>query len=238
MTTEPEFSESGAPIYRHQQRQGDLEPAAGDLAHMDRLVAHVEQHVGPVASVFHELLSDLVHLDVHMIEPAGERDYYTLFTTGMSERPMRAPADFPDGRFAEVLICLPPDWPLTQQAFEDESIYWPIRWLKMLARLPHQYDTWLFTGHTVPHGDPPTPFADNTDLCCALLQRPTLFGDEFPTLEIGPDQRIHLLTLVPLYREEMEFKLRHGLNALVERLDKAGVTELLDVRRVNVCREE
>lgn len=41
---------------------------------------------------------------------------------------------------AELAICLPPDWNLNSG---DECDYWPIRWLKMLARLPIEEKSWL-----------------------------------------------------------------------------------------------
>ena len=38
----------------------------------------------------------------------------------------------------------------------------------------------------------------------------------------------------PLYEEEMNLKLRAGAGALLDRLETAGVTELLDIERSNV----
>jgi Suppressor of fused protein (SUFU) len=237
MSTEPEFSESGAPIYRHKRTKHDYQGVAGNESRMAEIEAHVEKHIGKPAWVFHELVSDLVHVDVHIVEPTPERNYYTLFTTGMSDRPMTAPREVSDCRYAELLICLPPDWNLEQKDFDNEANFWPIRWLKILSRLPHQYNTWLFIGHTVPNGDPATSFADNTNLCCALLTTPALFDPDFLTLELK-DRQIHFLALVPIYAEEMEFKMRKGVNSLLDRFADAGVTELLDLTRVNVCETE
>lgn len=42
---------------------------------------------GVLAFVWHELVSDLVHLDVHVAEPTPARPYYTVVTSGMSDRP-------------------------------------------------------------------------------------------------------------------------------------------------------
>jgi len=235
MADEPERSGSGAPIWRHQSRKRDFEVATGDSESIKKIGEHLARHVGPVASVFHEIVSDLVHVDVHLVEPTPERNFYTLVTSGMSDRAMAAPEQYRDLRHAELLVCLPPTWQLTQEAFKDEANYWPVRWLKMLARLPHEYKTWLFASHTVPNGDPARPFAANTELCCALLLRPVLFGRAFRTLRIDDEKAVHFLALVPLHREEMEFKLNQGNDALVELLDAGDVTELLDVRRPNVC---
>jgi hypothetical protein len=175
-------------------------------------------------------------VDVHWIKPTSTRPYHTLVTTGMSDRPMQAPARAEAFRYAEVLICLPPEWQLSQADFEKEQWYWPVRWLKILARFPHEYDTWLGFGHTLPNGDPPQPFAPNTTLCCSLLLPPILAPEGFATFEIDSQRQVHFYALVPLYREEMEFKLQQGLEPLIERLDKAGVNELLNIRRKNVCR--
>ena len=84
----------------------------------------------------------------------------------------------------------------------------------MLARFPHEYDTWLWYGHSLPNGDPPQHFADNTDLCCALLLAPALVPEEFLALPVSADKTVHFFGLVPLYAEEVEFKLKHGADAL------------------------
>jgi suppressor of fused protein SUFU len=61
--------------------------------------------------------------------------------------------------YAELAICLPADWPLDQESFRDWSVPWPVRLLKQVARLPHEYGTWLGPWHSVPNGDPAVPYA-------------------------------------------------------------------------------
>jgi hypothetical protein len=41
-----------------------------------------------------------------------------------------------------------------------------------------------------------------------------------------------------LHAEEMDFKLKHGADPLVDRLVQAEVTEMLDVSRRNTCRKK
>lgn len=239
MASEPERSESGSPIYRHAPREREWEPAGGESA-LEQISDHIERHVGKIEMVYHELVSDLVHLDVHWIAPAPERNFHTLVTSGMSDRPMTVPEGCEELRYAELMLCLPPEWPMSRDStepFEDERNYWPIRWLKMLARLPHEYQTWLGPGHTVPNGDPPTPFAPNTELCCFIILRALTVPEEFYELRIHPEKTIQFWTAVPLYREEMEFKLKKGLDPLLDRLGAADVSEVLDVNRKNVCRK-
>jgi Suppressor of fused protein (SUFU) len=235
MTRPTEHSPGGSRVYRHEPQQRDVTLATGDLVTIQAVEAHVTRHIGPIKSTFHELVSDLVHIDVHIVEPSTSHPYYTLVTSGMSERPMTVPAGCEAWQFAELMLCLPASWPVSDSAFQDEANYWPVRWLKRLARLPHEYTTWLAPTHTIPNGDPAQPFSAKTQLCCALISQPIRFGPELLEIEVSPTKTVQLLSLVPLYREEMDYKLQRGCDALYERLDAAQVTELLDVRRKNTC---
>jgi hypothetical protein len=129
-------------IIRHGEER-PFELAVGGSEHIPALESHIEAHVGKVDWVFHELLSDAVHIDVHHVAPSTERRFHALVTTGMSDRPMSVPQGCEQFRFAELVVLLPPEWPASQDHFGDESVYWPVRFLKYLARLPHKYDTWL-----------------------------------------------------------------------------------------------
>jgi len=227
-----EESESGAPIYRHEDKDREFELAMGDSENIERISDHIERHIGPIDNIFHELISDLVHIDVHVVAPTETRPFYTLVTSGMSDKPMNAPKGLEDLRFAELMICLPPDWPMSQEAWKQhEDAYWPIYSLKFLARFPHEYQTWLWATHTVPNGDPPAPFAKNTELCCAMLMPPLTGGDQFNELRIDDHKTIHFFGIIPITRDEMEFKLKHGAEALIDGFERNQVSEILDPGR-------
>ena len=233
---EQETSPAGAEILRHQSRERDFEPPIGDESAIEEITAHIEQHLGPVDMVWHELISDLVHVDIHQVPPTDDRPFWTLVTTGMSDRPMTVPEGAEDYTYAEVMLCLPPDWKMSQQDFEDENNYWPIRLLKVLARLPHEYETWLGPGHTIPNGgEEDVPYADNTKFTCALILPPlALAPPEFAQLELD-DRTINFYGVWPLYPSEVDFKLNKGLDGLLDKLERNAVTELIDVNRVNAC---
>ena len=233
----PELSDSGNPIYRHKPREKPFEPAHGDIQHIQLIERHIEKHLGEPELVFHEIISDLVHIDIHIIPPRPERNFYTLVTTGMSARAMKVPEGLEELSYAELLVSLPPDWPLRQEDFKDERNYWPVRTLKMLSRMPHEYDTWLGEAHTIPNGDPPAPYAPNTKLCCAMLAPPLLVPDEFRELTVTPEMSINFYGVIPIYQEEMDLKLKRDAEALYDRFDRHKVSELLDVNRKNVAKK-
>lgn len=230
-----EQSESGAPIYRHEDRERDFEFAAGDSENIDRITEHIESHVGPVANVFHELLSDLVHIDIHIVEPTPERNCYTLVTSGMSDRAMSAPEEYSDLKFSELLIALPHDWPMSEDGWKDEANYWPIRMLKFLSRFPHEYQTWLWAMHTIPNGNPPEPFASNTEMNGVILLPPITLPDAFGELVIDAEKTIHFHSVIPLHPDEMDLKLQKGAEALFDGFDQHGVSEILDPNRKSVA---
>ncbi|MEO3945312.1 suppressor of fused domain protein [Gorillibacterium sp. CAU 1737] len=233
MSEPSEYSPSGQPIYRHQGRETEewRAPSYGREGWSEQIEAHFEKHIGKSEGVFHEILSDTIHVDVHVIPPSAERDYTVLFTTGMSYLPMTTPEELPDYRFAELMIALPSSWPLTDDAFQDENHYWPIRWLKILSRLPHEYETWLGPGHTVPNGDPAEPFASRTKLSGVMLMPPTLGGPAFPELKMDSGETLRIYNVLPLYTQEMDHKLRHGAEALMEKLEGPSYREVVDPNR-------
>ena len=232
-----EVSEGGSTIYRYEERASDLQLAIGDEENIEVISNHIEKHIGEVKMVFHELVSDLVHLDVHWVEATAERPWHTWVTSGMSDRKMKTPEGAEDCGYAELMICLPADWPISEEAFEDENNYWPMYWLKSLARFPHEYETWLFECHTLPNGDPPEQLAPNTKFNGWLLFLPVLAPEEFWELKINEEKTIHFLAIFPLYNAEMNFKLKHGAEALLEKFEQNGVTEVVDIKRKNTCKK-
>lgn len=235
MNTEDEFSDSGSRIYRYgEPRPGEWSRGDGEV--IDAVAAHVEAHVGPISWVYHEIASEYVHVDVHYVPPGPGRPFQTLVTSGMSERPMNTHGALEGERYAELMACLPPEWPVSEEAFKEERNYWPVGWLKYLARFPHMYDTWLGAGHSMPNGDPPEPLADDTALAAVLLLPSVLLPPTVHRLETPSGKTIDFLCLVPLYPEELELKLTKGTDALLELFDRHGVTELIRRDRVNVAR--
>jgi hypothetical protein len=227
-----EHSAGGSRIYRH----GDpREPTPYDQPlGWDAIEEHVARHLGPIETVYHELASEYVHLDVLLVPAHTGRPFHMLVTCGMSARPMTVPAGS-RARYAELVMGLPADWPLDEESWRDERHYWPVRALKQLARLPHAYGTFLGPGHTVPNGDPAEPYGPGTRLCCALIARPLTLpaGAEVLALEDGP---VDFYAVVPLHRDEMELKLAGGMDALVDRLDAAQIDEVLNPARPSCLR--
>ncbi len=247
--SEQEYSESGDPIYNYENlTPKEYTPALGDGENIEAISEHIEKHVGKVELVFHEIISDLVHIDVHWVKPSEDFPFHKLITSGMSDMPMHAPEGMEAFKYAELCILLPADWQLEgvekenetellndENNLEDENYYWPIRWLKIIARFPHEYDTWVWDGHSIPNGENAEPFADNTKLGCMILLPSVSLPESFFTLKINEEKTIHFFCLLPIYKEEMEFKLKKGVDALLEKMDEHKIIDVVQVDRKNTC---
>lgn len=241
--TPQEHSESGTPIYRYENAKSrEFTPGIGDAMNIEAISAHIEKHIGKIELVFHEIVSDIVHIDVYWVKPTEKFPFHTLVTSGMSDKPMYAPEGIEIPRYAELCVLLPADWPIEAQpfqtmeeSFEDENNYWPVRWLKMLARFPHEYSTWLGQGHTIPNGENAEPFAANTKFGCMILLPSLSLGRNFRELKINDEKTINFHCLYPLYKEEMNHKLKNGLEALIDLFEKFRVTDVVDIKRRNTC---
>ena len=157
-------------------------------------------------------------MDICAVPPSAERDYCTLVTMGMGAHRMNVPEELAEYKLerAELAIALPKDWKLKQEDMRDERWYWPIRLLKTLARLPIASDTWLGFGHTMDHEE---DFAKDTKLCAVILTGPqgTEGGSEVCTLPGG--EEVNFYQVIPLYRDELEYKLAHDAEALLDKME-------------------
>ena len=234
-----EFTESGDPVYRYEEPEKELKLPDMEDSSLEEIEKHITRHIGKIDTVWHELVSTIVHIDVHQINPTEERPYWTLVTSGMSDLPMAAAKGSEYWRYAELMICLPPEWPLVdKEESAKEKYHWATRWLKMLARFPHEYATCLAWGHTMPNGDPPEPLADGVDFSGMILLSPRNVRNDFLSLKVREDKVIHFYSIVPMYAEEMDLKLRKGARHIDNMFKEHNVTEVVDVGRSNLALSE
>ncbi len=230
--TEPAAVEAKAPEYVPADNRSFSAPEMYSPEEWTAVEAHMQQYFGPSEHVFHELVSPDIHVDIYIIAPTPERNYYILTTCGMGAHKMNVPAELADRKLsrAEILVTLPPDWKVDSS---DERWYWPLRWLKILARLPIEENSWLGWGHTVANSDD-APFADNTRLCGVLLMEPHAFDEAAFHCPLPDGDEVLFYQMIPLYFDEMQYKLKHDAETLLSRFPLRFL-EVLDVSRPSVC---
>lgn len=222
----------------------DVKPRRGLPAHVDPewrglLQAHLDEHLGADGRVFHEVVSETVSLDLSVHAPTKERPFYTIATMGVSDAGLNVPDIAEDYRHIELLCYLPDGWNVDFRNAGDES-WWPGRLLKQLGRFVHEYRTFFAPGHTIPNPD--GPYASGSVLETALLVPPFLDPEEFHVLEHagfgGTDRqegerarkgkKCRFLAVWPITTAECQFKLERGTGDLLDVLEKAGVSPVID----------
>lgn len=235
----PATSPGGSPIYRYDtpKDQGLRVPRECGV-YGEEITDHFEKlFPGRKTNVFHELISDLVHIDVYIMSPTEDAGFYVLYTTGMSDLPMTLPDEIPDKEKwnrAELYMFLPGSWDFGKElgTSDDlpESSYWPIRILKFLARFPHEYETWLGWGHTIPNGPDYTPMGEDIGFGGVVLDALTV-----PPLELSEERRVNFYMVIPAYKQEIQYKLKYGMEELAKVFSKNKMPMVLDVHRPNYC---
>ncbi len=231
--TNRNISPGGSEIVSYDDEQADgtrvIQPPPGWRQGLEQ---HLLRHLGDFR-VYHEIVSDLIHLDLAIFEPSAERPYYTAITMGVSDAPLNVPPDLRDYRHQELMLYLPPSWDLDFEESGERS-WWPFRMLKKLGRFLHQHDTFFAPGHSVT-GDDADPFIAGSKLSAVMLL-PPFEPDAFDTLEIA-GAPCRFLWVAPITANECEYKLEHGADALMTRLRQAGISPLIDPNRASVIAE-
>ena len=167
-----------------------------------------------------------IHLDITIIKPAIERAYYSLVIIGLRAHWMNVPSELEKYKWekCEWVKDLPADWNIKSN---EEKWYWPIRWLKIIARCPIDKNTWIGYGHTLGDGD---CFDESVKFTSIVLVK----GLE-EDLRLSNDKKINFYKLIPLYPEELDYKMAKG--DIDEFLDIAeDLSTIIDIQRKNYCK--
>lgn len=236
-------SEGGSYIYRYEEKEGGgWRPPQAYGVYTEEICEYFSKlFPEQETTVLHEILSDLVHIDVNIIKPSGKNDFYVIYTTGMSDLPMSLPDGYEnreDLKYAEIYAFMPATWnPGDEHQISTEipdSEYWIIHMIKYLARFPHEYHTWLGDGHTIPNGPDYEPVTDGTTMGGVLLKQ---MGQSLECIETDDGKRINLLMLIPAYQEEIEYKLKYGMQGIDEVFAENNIPLVIDLQRPNYCED-
>lgn len=199
---------------------------------------YIEATWGKIAGYYHEKESDGIHVDIALIEPAPERDYYTLITIGVGAYKMPVPQDILEDEniyqtpYMELIIHLPKDWDFSD--LTDENIYWPIRLLKKSARYPLYENTFIGDGHSLGQEE---PYATSVKFSNVLLEYAFADEENLARVRLSDDKTIVFYQLCPIYGDELQYKIENGCDALLEQFEEQGYVypHVVDPKRKVLC---
>lgn len=211
-----------------------IPPADDDIP--GHVKAHIDQYFGAYTQILTDN-SDPEHpMEIAVIPPRLEHDYYTLVTVGLSRHRMYFPEERQEEKLerAELLINLPRDWKLTKADCREERWNWPIRMMLAIARFAMEDpEVGLESRTTLMEGDDGVPFAGDTDLRGEILLWPGPFGQDSFACCLPDGEEVNFYQVIPLYQEELKYKLEHGSDALLDLCQDESL-EVIDPHRLNV----
>lgn len=221
---------------RTERRPAQVTPYEQEICkHMETVFPNRETRV------YRETNSEFLHVDVYVMQAPTKKDVHVIYTTGMSALPMTLPEEFlpqyKDLERAELLLLLPAEWDILTGYETDkdvpEYLWWPVALMKYLARFPHEYKTWLGWGHTLPNSAENVPYDKSTKLCGAMLGA---LQEQISMFRAEDGTQINMYTVMPLYKEEMDYKMEAGTEALMQKLAALnGFGMIVFPDRPNVC---
>lgn len=199
----------------------------------DALEEHIKKYFGDFPSVYRELSAPDVYIDVCVIPPSKEKNYYTLVTFGMGSQQMDIPENYSGTPSRiELFLKLPAEWKVGET---DEEWCWPLILLKDIGRLPSTCDTWVGRGHTIDNHE---TYAVNTRLSASIILDPEGIPDNGRVCVLPSGESVEFFEVVPLFREEMLFKIDNSTDELVARFKNAGMGRIIDISRPSTVPED
>jgi len=183
---------------------------------------HYERFFGPMTQkIMHSTDVKSVHIDIYQFEPTKERPYWTLITSGMSNKRQIAREDCDDHMSprAEILMYVP------------EPQGWMFNVLKGLAEMPFEDNTSLHWWHTIPNGMPMT--STPSQLTSYFILPPYFEPKGFAEFELN-DDRVDFLWMIPITEAEREYAVQHGSQELEQRFEDAEMSPILDESRKSI----
>ncbi len=154
-------------------------------------------------------------IDINIMYPVDDEPYYVLYTQGMSNEDMILPEgvekEYPEFRRAELFMMLPAEWDIDNMvsASPNHETYWPMQLMRIVARYHYEYFTWVAPGYTMEYSS----FASNTKLNSAILMS---LSDDISVIETKENKPISLYLVLPLYKEEVKYKVEHGYDKFID----------------------
>ena len=170
-----------------------------------------------------------MELEFCLIEPGPDHPFYTLCTIGAGGRRMKEPEYILAPARAEFAVKFPPG--LQGEALEKQ-LSWMKDVLKTLALDALNQRRFYYTGYIVEFG---RTICEDAPFCAVMLTRSRgIQAGAGYCLLPGGDQ-VAYYSILPLYREELEFLRLHGQPELAGRLSAVG-GEVYNPRRANSCK--
>lgn len=150
-----------------------------------------------------------------------------LMTIGLSDYKMPVPDLYAERSYTELVFCLPSHWDL-----DDISNQWVYNWIQKLAKHVVEKQTWFGPGHTIPNGNPVSAISERMKQKYLILTDPIYLKSELSPITLE-DRTVYFLAILPIFEDEMDYKMGKGTFKLLQKIEGKGISEMLDDYRMS-----
>ena len=199
---------------------------------IDEYVTFMEKNFGKRDIILPEFFSTDIQLDIIIIPPTKDNDFYKLITLGMGAFKMNVPDEKKEDEleYAELIMYLPADW--NMNSAEDNN-YWPIQIMKTIGKLPVTNHSWIGYGYTAHNDDEGSCFAENTKFNTMLLLYAYNMNHEKLELHLSSGKKINFYQMFPIYQEELDLIKKTSLEHVLGLFTEHDITPVLNIKRSN-----
>ena len=170
----------------------------------------------------------LLVLDLELKSPVT-----VIVTNGLSDYKMPVPEKWEGREYNELYFCLPSYW--EWEDLNNPNTNWVFEWIQRLCKYVVENETWFGHGHTMPCGKEMKPLSNTMKQNHFFLSDPMLLVDEMAPVVVD-GKTINFLAIIPIFKDEMDYKQHKSTFKFVQKMDNAGTTEKLDDFRSSVLK--
>jgi hypothetical protein len=148
-------------------------------------------------------------------------------TDGLSKYKMEMPNGLEDKANIELCLLLSSEFDSEKLDFKGLDIALLI---EKIAKLIIEKKSWVGAGHTFPNISEESTITIYTEMDSFLLIEPILYQKELSGMKVDENE-IKYLAIIPIYKRELDFKMKNGAYSLMKRLKKNSVTEYFEMKR-------
>jgi hypothetical protein len=166
-----------------------------------------------------------------LVKTTSKSPVTVLMTNGLSDYKMPVPDKWKAFEFNELYFCLPGYWQIQDR--DNPLMNWVFPWIQRLTKFVLETETWFGHGHTMPCGAEKKSLSLTMKQNHFFLSNPILLEKELEAVNIS-DRKVHFLAIIPIFKNEMDYKQRKGTIKFLQSLNNKGITEKMDDFRISV----
>ena len=148
-----------------------------------------------------------------------------IMTSDLSDYKMPVTEKWKGREFNEIFFALPAYWDVNDT--DNNTLTACFDWIYRLQDFARTKETWFGPGHSIPCGNPSVPISNLLKQDNFMFLSPMFLEDIFQPFALG-HKTVHLLAIVPVFSDELEYKMVKGTYKFVRKFYQKKFDERID----------